>query len=207
MRRPTGVSSGWRRPSTRLRCVIGEPLRLRRWKGCLRIDLDERIAEPQKTREEPQTVIAGGSWRIPEVQNFAKRAYGALQAIIHRHFEVLKWVIIQENSSDLGHYFCHPLGRKFSLHIYWTPPTRADADHRAAHKRDATALQEVQLPRQVERRLQGPGQPPARQLLARPDGSVQLVVPAAKGGVRGEWLAGRVGSQSGTRSACRREVL
>eukprot|EP00966_Prymnesium_polylepis_P175157 4053044-Prymnesium_polylepis.1 len=49
----------------RLRCVIREPLRLRRWKGCLhvRIDLDERIAEPQKNREEPQTVIAGGSWR------------------------------------------------------------------------------------------------------------------------------------------------
>jgi hypothetical protein len=57
-------------------------------------------------------VIAGGSWRIPEVQGFAKRAYGALQVIIHRHFEVLKWVIIQENSSNLGHYFCHPPGSK-----------------------------------------------------------------------------------------------
>ena len=78
----------------------------------LRIDLDERIAEPQKTREEPQTVIAGGSWRIPEVQNFAKRAYGALQVIIHRHFEVLKWVIIQENTSDLGHYFLPSPGSK-----------------------------------------------------------------------------------------------
>jgi hypothetical protein len=92
----------------------------------LRIDLDERIAEPQKTREEPQTVIAGGSWRIPEVQILAKCAYGALQAIIHRHLEVLKWVIIQENSSDLGHYFLPSPGRKISLHIYWTPPTRAD---------------------------------------------------------------------------------
>ena len=87
-------------------------MRLRRWKGCLRIDLDERIAEPQQTREEPETVIAGGSWRIPEVQNFAKRAYGALQAIIHRHFEVLKWVIIQENSSDSGHYFLPSPGSK-----------------------------------------------------------------------------------------------
>eukprot|EP00966_Prymnesium_polylepis_P108741 2517451-Prymnesium_polylepis.1 len=27
--RPGGVSSGWRCSSTRLRCVIGEPLRLR----------------------------------------------------------------------------------------------------------------------------------------------------------------------------------
>ena len=68
-------------------------MRLRRWKGCLRIDLDERIAESQKTREESQTVIAGGSWRIPEAQNFAKRAYGALQVIIHRHFEVLTLVL------------------------------------------------------------------------------------------------------------------
>jgi hypothetical protein len=52
-------------------------------------------------------MIAGGSWRIPEVRNVAKRTYGALQVIIHRHFEVLKWVIIQENSSDLGHCFCY----------------------------------------------------------------------------------------------------
>ena len=56
----------------------------------------------QKTREESQTVIAGGSWRIPEAQNFAKRAYGALQAIIHRHFEVLKWVIIHYSGKLLG---------------------------------------------------------------------------------------------------------
>jgi len=50
------------------RCVIGEPLRLRRWKGCVWIDLDERVAGLQRTRVGLQAVIAGGSWRIPEVQ-------------------------------------------------------------------------------------------------------------------------------------------
>ena len=59
-----GVSSGWRRPSTRLQYVIGKPLRLRRWKGCLWIDLDERIVESQRTREESQPVTAGGSRTI-----------------------------------------------------------------------------------------------------------------------------------------------
>ena len=107
-----GVSSGWRRPSTRLRCVIGEHLRLRRWKGCVWIDIDERVAGLQRTRVGPQAVIAGGSWRIPEVQHFAKRAYGALQVSIHTHFEVLKWVIIHENSSDSGHYFLPSPGSK-----------------------------------------------------------------------------------------------
>jgi hypothetical protein len=54
------------------------------------IDLDERVAGLQRTHvrrsRAAQAVIAGGSWRIPEVKIFAKRAYGALQVVIHRHF-------------------------------------------------------------------------------------------------------------------------
>ena len=33
-------------------------------KGCLWIDLDERVVEPQLTREAPQAVTAGGSQTI-----------------------------------------------------------------------------------------------------------------------------------------------
>eukprot|EP00966_Prymnesium_polylepis_P187689 4350971-Prymnesium_polylepis.1 len=58
----------------------------------------------KNSRRATRAVIAGGSWTIPEVQMFAKHANGALQVIIRRHFEVLRWVIIQGNSSDLGHY-------------------------------------------------------------------------------------------------------
>ena len=36
-------------------------------------------------------------------------------------------MLTPKNSSDFGHYFCHPLGKKIRLHIYWTPQTRADA--------------------------------------------------------------------------------
>ena len=36
------------------------------------MDLDERIVGPQRTREGPQILTAGGSSKILEVQNFAK---------------------------------------------------------------------------------------------------------------------------------------
>ena len=59
--------------------VNGEPLSLYRWKWCLCIDLDERVADSQFSRVDSQTMTTGGSQKIPEVQIFAKSAYGALQ--------------------------------------------------------------------------------------------------------------------------------
>ena len=44
-----------------------------RWKGCLWIDLDERIAELQRTREELQTVTGGGSWRSKKLLKRVRR--------------------------------------------------------------------------------------------------------------------------------------
>jgi hypothetical protein len=49
-----------------------------------------------------------------------------------------------ENSSDLGHYFCHPPQKKVGLHFGWTPPTRAEAAHvRASADRERAAAMEV----------------------------------------------------------------
>eukprot|EP00966_Prymnesium_polylepis_P063003 1462348-Prymnesium_polylepis.1 len=73
------------------------------------------IAQPQQTREEPHPANRDRRWLLEDSrgpQRFSKRAYGALQVTIHRHFEVLKWVRIQENSPDLGHYFLPPPGSK-----------------------------------------------------------------------------------------------
>ena len=52
--------------------VDGEPLRLRWSKGCLWIDLDERIRRKPFPSEGDKVSAAGGAWTIPKVQNFAK---------------------------------------------------------------------------------------------------------------------------------------
>ena len=59
-------------PGTEGQTVNGEPLRLRWSKGCLWIDLDERIRSGTFPSEEDKVSAAGGAWMIPKVQNFAK---------------------------------------------------------------------------------------------------------------------------------------
>ena len=80
----SGVSSGWRRPSTRLQYVIGKPLRLRRWKGCLWIDLDERIVASQKSHVASQTVTAGGFRTISETARYTDPHTGTAELSLHR---------------------------------------------------------------------------------------------------------------------------
>ena len=101
----SGLGLGSAASSTGPRYVIGEPLRLGRREGCLWIDLDERVVDSQKTREDSQTVVVGGSRTIPEVQNFAKRRLRRTASDNSQSFFGMKWVIIPKNSSDLGHYF------------------------------------------------------------------------------------------------------
>ena len=47
-------------------------MRLRRWKGCLWIDLHERVEEQERPCEEQETVTTGGFRTVPEVPNFSK---------------------------------------------------------------------------------------------------------------------------------------
>ena len=61
--------------------VNGEPLRLRWSKGCLWIDLDERVVDSQKSREESQLVTAGGSRMIPESHILLRRDNFPLQNV------------------------------------------------------------------------------------------------------------------------------
>ena len=65
-----------------------------RWKGCLWIDLNERIVASQKSHVASQTVAAGGSWTIPKVQNFAKTR-------LRRSFTAKLYKIIAVNSAKL----------------------------------------------------------------------------------------------------------
>ena len=53
------------------------------WKGCLWIDLDERVVEPQRNHEEPQVVTVGGSWTIQTVSNLLYGEHFSLQNFIH----------------------------------------------------------------------------------------------------------------------------
>ena len=100
-------------------------MRLRRWKGCLWRDLDERIAELQRTREELQTVTAGGSRTIPEVQNFAKMRLRRTASDHSQPFLGIKWVIIPKDSSDLWHFIFTSRAKKvinFSVYtVTWGP--------------------------------------------------------------------------------------
>ena len=66
--------------------VNGEPMDRSECKGCLWIDLDERIRRVTFPSEGDKVPAAGGVWTILEVQNFAKN--GALQVIIHSQFLV-----------------------------------------------------------------------------------------------------------------------
>ena len=49
-------------------------------------------------------VVVGGSRTIPEAQKFAKGACGALRIHHLQSFLGMNLVIIQKNSSDLGHF-------------------------------------------------------------------------------------------------------
>ena len=49
-------------------------------------------------------MVVGGSRTIPEAQNFAKGACGALRIHHLQSFLGMNWVIIQKNSSDLEHF-------------------------------------------------------------------------------------------------------
>ena len=49
-------------------------------------------------------MVVDGSRTIPEAQNFAKGACGALRIHYLQSFLGMNWVIIQKNSSDLGHF-------------------------------------------------------------------------------------------------------
>ena len=49
-------------------------------------------------------MVVGGSRTIPEAQNFAKGACGALRIHHLQSFLGMNWVIIQKNSPDLGHF-------------------------------------------------------------------------------------------------------
>ena len=60
----TGFIRGHGPPPEELRRHGTHPLRLRSWKGCLWIDLDEMIVASQKIREVSQTVVDGGSQTI-----------------------------------------------------------------------------------------------------------------------------------------------
>ena len=50
---------------------------------CQMVPFDDWNEVPQLFYEVPQDVTAGGSRTMIEVQNFAKRAYGARQVSIH----------------------------------------------------------------------------------------------------------------------------
>ena len=49
-------------------------------------------------------MVVDGSRTIPEAQKIAKGACGALHIHHLQSFLGMNWVIIQKNSSDLGHF-------------------------------------------------------------------------------------------------------
>ena len=85
-----------------------------RWKGCLWIDLDERVVDSQNTREDSQTVVVGGSRTIPAVHNFAKTRLRRTASDHSQSFFGMNWLTIQRNSSDLGKG-CYRKNRLFTI--------------------------------------------------------------------------------------------
>ena len=64
-----------------------------------------RVVASQKSHVASQTVTAGGFRTISEVQNFAKRRLRRTTSDHSQPLLGMKWVVVKENSSDLGHYF------------------------------------------------------------------------------------------------------
>ena len=77
-------------------------------KGCLWIDLDERIRRETFPSEGDKVPAAGGVWTILEVQNFAKKRLRRTTSDHSQSIFGMNWVIIQKNSSDLGHFILTP---------------------------------------------------------------------------------------------------
>ena len=54
-------------------------------------------------------MVVGDSWTILKAQNFAKKAPLAHSIVNSQPIFGMNWLIIEKNSSDLGHFIFTPL--------------------------------------------------------------------------------------------------